>query len=243
MIEPRSSVARSGFLDLLDQQDRNELCSLGVMRQYRRGARIMRQGDQSDSVVVLLDGSVKVALDTEDGAEVVLDVFGPGDVLGEFEAVGEYTTRAANVVALSSVGCRVLAKDTFLEYLIAHPAASLALVRLMIRRLDVADQRRIDATTADASRTLARFLIETVDADESAGADAIAVSVPLAQHELASLIGVSRNSVVRALTTLRSRHLVTTTRRTITIVDVPALRAYGHAHHESPRPPRALGPV
>ena len=63
-----------------------------------------------------------------------------------------------------------------------------------------------------------------VDGQQSARDDKGGVSVTLAQHELASLIGVSRNSVVRALTILRSRHLVTTDRRTITVVDVPALR-------------------
>ena len=207
---------------------------MGVFRQYNRGARMMSQGDHSESVFVLLEGAVKIALDTTDGAEVVLDVFGPGDVLGEFEAIGEYTTRAANVVALNTVGCRVLTKDDFIDFLMGHPAASLALVRLLIRRLGAADRRRIDATTADPSHSLARFLIEPVDGQQSADGSAIAVSFPLAQHELASLLGVSRNSVVRALTTLRSRHLVATTRRTIQIVDVPALRRYVAAHRETP---------
>ena len=224
--ELHESVQRRGFLDLLAQRDRDDLAEMGTFRRYRAGERVMSQGDESDFVVVVLEGEVKVTLDTPDGREVVLNIYGHGDVVGEFEALGGYTTRTANVVALETIGCRVLTKQAFLDYLMAHPGASLALVRLMIRRLAAADRRRVDATTADASHTLATFLIELVRWDGAAGEDAPEVHFPLAQHDLASLLGVSRNSIVRALSRLRSRNLVVTSRGTIRIVNVPALRRY-----------------
>jgi len=214
---------------LLDQRDRSDLCVLGRLQRYRRGARIIRQGDASTSVFVLLEGRVKVTLDTPDGRAIVVDVYGRGDLVGEFEALGDYPTRAASVVALDPLACRVLTHEDFLEFLMSHPASSLALVRMMIRRLGAADRRRVDRTTVDAARSLARFLVEVIDGRDSTDGGAIDVDVPLTQDELASLIGISRNSMVRALTTLRSRELVATTRRGIRVPDPGALRRYAES--------------
>jgi CRP-like cAMP-binding protein len=189
----------------------------------------MRQDDPSDSVCIVLEGRTKVTLDTADGRTVILDVFGPGDVLGEFEALGGAAARAASIVALDPVVGLVITRKAFRDYLLAHPAASLALVRAMIRRLDAADRRRIARTASDASHALARFLVELIDRGGSSDRSDVEVDVPLAQHELASLIGVSRNSMVRALTSLRSLGLVATTRQTVRILDVAGLRRYAQA--------------
>jgi CRP-like cAMP-binding protein len=51
------------------------------------------------------------------------------------------------------------------------------------------------------------------------------VEVRLSQHELAGMIGASRESVARALVVLRDADLVTTGRRSVTVVDLEGLAA------------------
>jgi len=189
----------------------------------------MRQGDAGDFVCIVVEGRVKLALDTVDGREIVLDVLGPGDMVGEFEALGDDLIRTASVIALDSVVGLVMNRTEFRDYLLAHPAASLALVRATIRRLDAADRRRIGRTGIDASHALAKYLVELVDRGDSAEGSLVEVDVPLAQHELASLIGVSRNSMVRALSSLRSFGLVDTRKSTVRILDVAGLRRYAQS--------------
>jgi CRP-like cAMP-binding protein len=52
------------------------------------------------------------------------------------------------------------------------------------------------------------------------------IAIALSQEELSSMIGASRDSVTRALTALRSRGWVATSRRSITLMDVDALRTF-----------------
>jgi CRP-like cAMP-binding protein len=211
---------------MLDPGDRAQLMALGRPVRYRRGSRMVIQGDHSDDVMVVVEGRIKVTLDTADGHEVVLAVDGWGDLIGTFEAIDpEIRARTASAVALEPVACRALTGEQFRDYLASHPAAAMVLVRWMIRRLHAADRRRIDGTTLDTPHRLARFLLDLAGSDgaEQGGVD---IDIPLPQYELASLIGVSRNSIVRALSALRSRHLITTRRHTITIADLGALRRY-----------------
>lgn len=211
-----------GFVALLDPEARAALLGLGRVRRYRRGAMLLVQGARDEIAGVILEGRVKVTLDTADGREVVLAVLGPGDLLGEFEAIEpEVVGRHASNVALEPVECRVFAADDLRRFLVAHPAAAIELLRLTIRKLCTADQRRVDATTLDASHRLAHFLVERADAQREPELD-----IALTQEELASLIASSRESVVRALTALRTRGLIETGRRQITIRDMEGLRAY-----------------
>ena len=132
----------------------------------------------------------------------------------------------AENVALEPVECRVVSGREFRAFLESHPSVTLALLRLVYRRLRAADRRRIESGSLDTVHRLARYLLELVDDDGRPGATGVTIDIPLTQHELATLIAASRDSVVRALTSLRSRGLVTTARRTITIVDPEGLRHY-----------------
>lgn len=212
---------------MLDAEDRKALLALGHRRRYPRGARVIVQGDHSDTVFVLLDGRVKVTLDTADGHEIVLAVLGPGDLLGEFEAIDrDGSPRAAGNVAIEPLDCRVVPADAFLAYLDTHPRVSLLLLRAILHRLRVADRRRSESGSLDTAHRLARLLIELSEHHGRPDHDGTAIDVPVTQGELASLIATSRESVVRGLAALRSRGLVATGRRRITVRDPQGLRRY-----------------
>jgi CRP-like cAMP-binding protein len=211
-----------GFVALLDAGARAELMTLGRVRRYRRGATLILQGALDDAAGVVLRGRIKVTLDTADGRSVVLAVIGPGDLLGEFEALEpEPARRSASNVALEAVECRIFTAEDLRRFLVSHPAATLALLRETIRKVHVADRRRVHATSLDTGHRLAHFLLERADAQ-----DGPALDIALTQEELASLVGSSRESLVRAITALRTRGLIESGRRQITILDVEGLRAY-----------------
>ena len=56
--------------------------------------------------------------------------------------------------------------------------------------------------------------------------DGAGVEITLSQQELAGFVGASRESVVRALATLRRDGFVETNRRSVVVRDVEGLRAY-----------------
>jgi CRP-like cAMP-binding protein len=212
---------------VLDPQDRTDLLALGRRRRYLRRTPIILQGDDSDAVMVLLEGRVKITVVTADGREVVLAIDGPGDVLGYFEALDRVVgPRLATNTALEPVECQVLTGAEFRSFVDGHPAVAVALLRWVIRRLWTSDHRRIEFGSLDVPHRLARYLLELADRPGRPQHGSIDLDIPLTQDELASVISASRDSVVRALTTLRATGLVTTARRRIAITDLDGLRLY-----------------
>ena len=215
---------------MLASHDRDAFAHLGRMRRYRRGAQLVVQGDRRDTVFVIITGRVKVTLDSGDGREIALSTLGPGDLVGEFEAIeGNGHPRTGGTVALDEVECRAFSADDFRSFLNAHPQAAMVLLRVVIRRLLTADRRRSDSGSVDATQRLCRFLLEQVEAGEHPVGDVIELDVPLTQAELAGVIGSSRESIVRSLSTLRSNGLITTARRRITIRDLGGLQRFANA--------------
>jgi CRP-like cAMP-binding protein len=229
--------AVGSFLGSLAADERTALGAIGHARSYRRGERMILEGDQNDTTYLVLEGRVRVFTGTPEGNEVTLCVRGPGDLIGEMGALDPGGRRSASVIALEPVRCRVIAARELQGFLEAHPRSALALLRLVIGRLRGADRRRTEFGPYDATRRLARVLIEAVD-EASAGAarprearrDSAAAGVQLglalSQHELSGLIGASRESVARGMAELRRRGLVTTGRRSVTISDADGLRRF-----------------
>jgi len=103
-------------------------------------------------------------------------------------------------------------------------AAARAMHTMGLGRLTLVAPARFpadDATALDASHRLAHFLVERAAAQRESELD-----IALTQEELASLVTSSRESVVRALSALRTRGLIETGRRQITIRDLEGLRAF-----------------
>ena len=154
-------------------------------------------------------------------------VLGPGELLGEFESIDEDGgPRTADNVALEDVECRVIRGVEFRAFLESHPRAAMVLLGAYVRRIRHSDRRRADVVAFDTNHRVARLLLERVSKRDVGDENGIDVDLPLTQEELAGLAAASRESVVRALTSLRSRGLITTARRRITVRDVDGLRKY-----------------
>jgi CRP-like cAMP-binding protein len=218
-----------GFTGVLAASDLGELLRLGHDRRYPRGATVMLEGDRPSSVVIHLEGWAKVVASTADGRDVLLAVIGVGDVSGHWEAVTA-TPCAATIITLEPCRVRAITAVDFVAFLEAHPRASLALLRYTITGYVRADRRRTEAGTLDAAHRLGSVLLELAHADRHIDDNhaPVELGIPLSQDEIAGLISASRQSVARALTTLRQRGFIATGRRSITVRDVDGLRRFTH---------------
>jgi len=218
--------ARQSFLESLDHADRAALLAIGHPRRWGRGELLIRAGDRADSAVVLLEGHVKIHQAGAQGAEVVLGVSGPGDLLGEISAVGD-AKRSANASALDDVSASILSVPDLRGFLTTHGRASLALLELALGRLHVADARRVEFATSESLARVSSRLVELAERFGTAGEGAaIEVGLPINQEELASWSASSKESTARALRTLRELGVVETHRLRLTVLDLDRLRMH-----------------
>src|SRR3954451_21685754 len=199
---PMSEVQDHDFLRLLCDEERQSLQARGITRQFRRGAVMLREGEEPTRVLVLTDGRAKAVTFTEEGKEVVLGFMGPAELLGEAATI-ENKPRSATVVALEPVETIALAASDFWALLDQSPRIWIVVHKIVIRRLRLADLQRKEFSSSNTLGRVSRRLVELSDVHGHEEADGVTITLPISQEELAGWTGASREAVTKALRQLR----------------------------------------
>jgi CRP/FNR family transcriptional regulator, cyclic AMP receptor protein len=211
------------FLASLTPAETTALEERATRRAYNRGHALFHEHGAPDRVVVLVSGFVKLSHVSEDGREVILAIRGPGDLIGEQSAI-DGRPRSATATALDEVAAVVLSREDFLALLAREPRIALVVLRMLSARLREADVGRTGLSLQDATGRVAARILEL---SERFGADAeagVEIHLPISQEELAGWTGCSRDSVVKALQSMRSLGWIETGRRRITVMELDQLR-------------------
>jgi CRP-like cAMP-binding protein len=211
------------FLSQLGHQDADALLALVRRRKVARDEPILRAGSAGDEVVVVLAGRVKLVAYGADRREVVLALRGPGELIGEMAALSSQR-RTADAIAVDDVEIGLLAAQELSGFLREHPDASFVLIRMLVSRLAEATRDVVDLATRDSVGRVAKRLVELAAEHGSPVAGGTRIELSLSQDELASWIGATRETVARALRLMRQLQWVSTDHRSITVLDVEALR-------------------
>ncbi len=217
------SVGETPFLGQLGSSDAEALMQLVKRRPAHRSQLILRAGAAGDDVVVVLEGHVKLVAYGADRREVVLAIRGPGELIGEMAALAGQR-RTATVIAVDDVQVGYLTADELRGFLVAHPDVALVLIRMLVRRLSEADRDRVDLATQDSVGMVAKRLVELATEHGKRVDEGTLIEFSLTQDELASWTGATRETVSRALRLMRRVGWIATDHRSITVLDLPALR-------------------
>jgi CRP/FNR family transcriptional regulator, cyclic AMP receptor protein len=197
----------------------------GMSRSYRRGEALFSEGDVADRVFLIERGWVTLRIATPAGGEVILGLWGPGDVIGELSALdGE--PRTATALAVDEVAAVVAPAGAMRALLERQPELAGELLRLLAGRLRDSNRQRLEFAMLDCLGRVARRLLELAERFGEPGPDGIRIELPLSQEQLASWCGCSREATVKALRTLREVAGVSTGRRVVTLRDPELLHRH-----------------
>ena len=149
--------AVASFLARLSPADRARLEEAGERRRHRAGDVLFHEGGVSDAVLVVSDGHVKVVKLGLDGRTALIELRGPGDLLGE-QGVIDRVVRSASIVALTDLTVLRVPADRFRELLRTEAPITNAVLETVVARLRRASLRQLELSTSDGvSRVCARL--------------------------------------------------------------------------------------
>jgi CRP/FNR family transcriptional regulator, cyclic AMP receptor protein len=204
----------------LTRSDQLELIGEGRHVSLPAGATILFEGDLSDRVVLVLDGAIRVFATVATGREVLVTVAGPGEILGEMSAL-DGQPHSASVNTLDRAEVVLVAAATFRSMMESNPKIGVAVALRLTHELRHVMQQRVGLEAFDVPARLAQSLVALAERLDTRGGR---VELPVSQRELAESCGASREAVTKALATFRGRGWVRTGRRSITVLDLDALR-------------------
>ncbi len=178
----------------LDEAELEKLSRVSGRRRVERGAFVVRAGESTDSLYVLLNGRAKVTNTDEEGREIILAWLGPGEFFGEMGLI-DGSPRSANVVAAEPCEMLQLGKDAFQRCLQDNFDVAQKLMRILVMRLREADRKIESLALLDVYGRVARLLL-----DMSEVVDGVRiVKKKMSKQDMAKMIGASREMVSKVM--------------------------------------------
>jgi CRP/FNR family cyclic AMP-dependent transcriptional regulator len=181
-------------------------------RSYPRHSFMLRAGEKTDALYIILSGKAKVVIDDGDGREVTLTTIGPSEFFGEMSLIDE-KPRSASVEALEPCEVLYISKPAFMACLKDNFDAAMLILKNVVGRLREADRKIASLALMDVHGRVARLLM-----DLARDVNGMWV-VDTGSEEMARMVGASREMVSRVLKEMRDGGLIRRDKRKIIVLD------------------------
>jgi len=179
-----------------------------VMHAFRAGEEISAAGIESVGNYQLHSGFAKLIRMVSSGETSLLVVFCAGNSWGESPIIGERPTRHASV-ALTDCQVSLLRRNAFLRLYREFPEVPDLLCRRFARSMSRSVRAHPLPPSEKLGTVLARTLDECiVDLPRDPNSNSCEIDFPLTQNDLASHLGVTRQSIHRELSVLKSTGVI-----------------------------------
>jgi CRP-like cAMP-binding protein len=176
-------------------------------RTYHKGQMILRQGDEGNSLFVIVAGRVRIFTLSPDGHELSVSIVDQGSFFGEM-ALLDGEPRSANVEAMQHTEVLALHRQAFRSYLLSNPIAAIHVIETLSQRLRHMTESAEELVSLTVPQRIVRKLLELVERYGVQQGDGVLIDLDLSQEAIASLAGTTRESANRVLSRLREQGVV-----------------------------------
>ena len=165
----------------------------GTIRNLVRGDVLFEEGDEPESLFIVLSGRIAIAIGNRpfDHRESVVALMDDGALFGEMGMLDK-GTRSAGARAIEAASVLEIPYAAVLSQLEAHPELMWNVVKMLVTRLRAMDSALADSVFLYVTGRTAKRLLEL-----SGGNDTF--TLPVTQEELAGMVGASRERVNKAI--------------------------------------------
>jgi len=220
---PVSFIKEIPLFAPLSTGDHEKLATLLRHRSVGKGDFLFHRGDEGTTLYIIFKGLIKIVVPTRSGDEITLAMLTDGDFFGEM-ALLDGLPRSADAMAMEDTQLYVLDRTDFLSFLIHNEQAIRAIMQVLSLRLRRTDDLVAEVCFLSVSARLAKRLLDLAGSQHQVDRSGNPNEVRLTQRELASLMGVSRETINKELKVLREKGMVTTARNIISIRDPDRLK-------------------
>lgn len=188
-------------------------------KDYKAKSVVLRQGEVSDSLHLILDGSVSVMVEdaASQGHMMVVTYLNPGDFVGEMGLFDdEEQVRSAMVVAKTQCEVAEISYERFHQIRDQYPDILFAISRQFSKRLRQTTRKLSDLAFVDVSGRIAHTLLDLCK-EPDAMTHPDGMQIKITRQELGKIVGCSREMAGRVLKALEEDGLVSVAGKTMVV--------------------------
>jgi CRP-like cAMP-binding protein len=211
-------------IELLHSLDPKELTVLErrcLWRHARAKQWLLEQHDVGTDIYFLTSGVVRVLITPSSDREIILADINAGGYFGEMSAI-DGQPRSAGILAVTDATIACMSASVFRELLDKHPDVTNQLLRQLVARVRMLDQRVNEFSSMQVKHRVYAELLRRSRPDPADKRQAL-VSPPPVHSDIAARVSTRREMVARELKALERAGLLIKRRGAFVITNVPQL--------------------
>ena len=195
-------------------------------KEYIKGDIIFTEGNVANTLYFINEGKIKLYKYTKDGKEQILHILSEGDFFGELDLIkpSEYGFNSKAII--SSKIC-TLTKDEMKDIMMRNPVIGIKVLETVGERLSKVENLVQNLATNDVDSRMAYLLTNLIEEYGESIEKNISIKLPLSREDMASFIGVTRETISRKLKKFEDENLIKIVgTKNIIILDEEGLKEY-----------------
>lgn len=176
-------------------------------KEYSKGDVIFTEGNVANTLYFVNEGNIKLYKYTKDGKEQILHVLTEGEFFGELDLIKPSKYGFNSKAIVNSKIC-TLTKDEMKDIIMRKPEIGIKVLETMGERVAKVENLVQNLATNDVDSRLAYLLIDLMKNYGKPIEKNISIKLPLSREDMASFIGVTRETISRKLKKFEDEKLI-----------------------------------
>lgn len=195
--------------------------------QFQKGQMLIQEGERSDTLYIINKGKVKLSKYTTDGKEQILYIMTAGDFFGELNLFNEDEVSNFTAFAIESTEICQLTKRNLNQIMLENPEISIKLLTSLTKRLAHTENLAQNLATKDPEIRIIHMILEFCQRFGTKVNSGILIALPITREEIASYVGVTRETISRKFSKFEELGLITISgNKQIIVQNKLALKSY-----------------
>ncbi|NBI08202.1 Crp/Fnr family transcriptional regulator [Senegalia massiliensis] len=198
--EESNCIDKVPVFNNLTYDEMSEIAMITSHREYQKYETIYLAGEESQRLYVVNSGKVKITRISESGKEQIIRVLEPGDFMGELSLFVP-SPLESNAQTLEKTSVCIIEGNKLNQIIKKHPDIAIKILEEISTRLNDAENLIESLGLQDVEQRVANILLELSEGNNK-------INLKITKRDLASYIGVSRETLSRRLTDLQNKGII-----------------------------------
>lgn len=192
---------------------------------YPKGSVLFVDGEEPRGVFILCSGRAKLTTSSSEGRTLIVKIAEPGEVLGASATILG-TPYEVSAETLEPSQLNFIKREDFMRFLSMHPEACLHTAQQLSEKYQAA-QREIRSLglAQSTSEKLGKLLLQWCTLHGESTPRGIRLKVLLTHEEVAQMIGTTRETVTRLLSSFKRKKLISVKGASFFVLEKSQLQA------------------
>lgn len=218
-------VKKISFFSTIDDETADKIGNLIIEKKYKKNKVIFNEGETAEAVFFVKKGKVKISKNTSDGKEHIIHFMIDGDIFAEacLFSVAPYP---ANAEAFEDTELYMIKNKDLEKMLEESPKTAIDIIKIMAQRLNYVAKQVENLALRDAYGKTAALIIQLLKNQGVVSKSGVVLKAKLSRQEMGNMVGLTRETLTRALTKLKSDGAIDIDREEIIIIDIERLKSW-----------------